>query len=235
MPQRGVIPPGWALGLLSPIPKEAGSVSITTLRPICLQNVLLKRVPATIYLILEDVEACVTPSAQKAFIQGHFIFDHMWDVRGAWEAMQQGLMVSLDFSKAYDTVHHNYFIAFFLHVGLPIPLISLLMTMFKAQFVFAMGRGVVKEVLVPPQSRVKQGDPLSPAVFVMVCSVIVHESNIPKDTRSLLCTRPPAVRSPSPRPTCALLPLVFEQLRQFGLFGGLQLNLSKSAFLTQGM
>ena len=38
-----------------------------------------------------------------------------------------------------------------------------------------------------------------------------------------------------PRPACALLPpSIFEQLRRFGLFVGLQLNLSKSAFLTKG-
>ena len=138
MLQRGAIPLGSALGLLSPIPKEAGSVSITALRPICLQNVLFKWVSATIYLMLEVV-AFVSPAAQKAFIKGRFIFDHVWDARGAWEAMPQGLMVSLDFSKAYDTVHHNYFVAFFLHVSLPIPLISMLMTMFKAQFNFRRG------------------------------------------------------------------------------------------------
>ena len=42
MLQRGAIPPGRALGLLSPIPKEAELMSTTALRPICLQNVLSK-------------------------------------------------------------------------------------------------------------------------------------------------------------------------------------------------
>ena len=93
-PARGD-PSGWALGLLSPIPKETGLVSITTLRPICLQNVLFKWVWATVYLMLEDVVAFVTPAAHKAFIKAHFIFDHVWDACEAWEAMQQGLMVSL--------------------------------------------------------------------------------------------------------------------------------------------
>ena len=61
--------------------------------------------------MLEDVVAFVTPTAQKAFIKGPLIFDQPWDALGAWEAMPQGLMVSLDFSKAYDTMHHNYFLA----------------------------------------------------------------------------------------------------------------------------
>ena len=102
-----------------------------------------------ISLIVEDIVAFVTPWAQEAFIKGRFISDHVWDARGAWEAMQQGVVVSIDFSKASTTiVHHNYFVAFFLHIGLPVSLISLLMTMFKAPFDFAVGRGVVKEVAI---------------------------------------------------------------------------------------
>ena len=68
MLQRGAIPPGWVLGLLSPIPKETGSVSITALRPICLQNVPFEWVSATVCLMLEDVVAFATPAAQKGFI-----------------------------------------------------------------------------------------------------------------------------------------------------------------------
>ena len=234
---QGSIPPDWAQGLLSPIPKEVGSISINALRPICLQNVLFKWVSASIYLMLEDIVAFVTPSAQKAFIKGRFIFDHIWDARGAWEAMRQGLVVSIDFSKAYDSVHHNYFVAFFLHIGLPVSLISLLMTMFKAQFIFAVGRGVVKDVAVSPQSGIKQGDPLSPAIFVMVCSVLVHALKaVSPHVRVLFYADDLLLYIPlPPKAVCKLLPLIFEHLHQFGIFVGLRLNLSKSAFLVKGV
>ena len=92
-------------------------MSINALRLICLRNMLFIWVSATIYLMIEDVVAFVTPPAHKAFTKGRFIFDH---ASSAWEAMQQGLVVSVDFSKAYDSVHHDYFVAFFLHIGLPI-------------------------------------------------------------------------------------------------------------------
>ena len=109
------------------------------------------------------------------------------------------------------------------------------MSMFKAQFIFAVGRGVVKNIAVPPQSGIKQGDPLSLAVFVMVCSVLIHalspHVHILFYADDLLLYIP---LPPPHRPTCALLPPIFQHLRQFGIFVGLQINLSKSAFLTKG-
>ena len=80
---KASVPQDWSLGILSPIPKEQGSVSINCLRPICLQNVLLKWLSASLYLMLEDVVAFVTPSEQKAFTKGRLIFDHIWNARGA--------------------------------------------------------------------------------------------------------------------------------------------------------
>ena len=35
------------------------------------------------------------------------------------------------------------------------------------------GRGVVQDVATSPASGIKLGDPLSPAIFVMACSVLV--------------------------------------------------------------
>ena len=37
--------------------------------------------------------------------------------------MRQGLVIGIDFAKAYDSIHHNYMAVFFLHLALTIPLI----------------------------------------------------------------------------------------------------------------
>ena len=82
--QAAMMPDGsWAEGLLAPIPKDQGSVAINALRPLCLQNVLLKWVTARLYLMMVHLVAFVTPPEQKTFIKGRFIFDHIWNVRGA--------------------------------------------------------------------------------------------------------------------------------------------------------
>ena len=47
------------------------------------------------------------------------------------------------------------------------------MSMFSEPNLFGVGSGIVKDVHVSPQSGINLGDPLSPAIFVMVCSVLV--------------------------------------------------------------
>ena len=81
--------------------------------------------------------------------------------------------MSIDFSKGFDSVHHNYFKAFFLYIGLPVPLIALILSMLTSPFIFRVGKGVVPVVQLHPKSGVPQGDQLSPALFAMVCSVLI--------------------------------------------------------------
>ena len=115
----------------------------------------------TLYLMPQELLLYATPPEQKGFMKGRFIFEHIWEARAAWTATHYGLFISIDFSKAFDSVHHNYFIAFFTHLGLPPEMISLIMNMLTSPFVFGVGTGVVREVQVTPESGVRQGDPLT--------------------------------------------------------------------------
>ena len=141
--RHGTIPTTWALYIMSPIPKEQGFISINALRPLCLQNVIFKWASATILLMMDDIVAFATPLQQKAFINGRFIFDHICNVRGALGVVDQRILISMDFSKAYESVSHNYLVAFFMYIALPPPMVSLLMAMFKSPFIFQVGLGVV--------------------------------------------------------------------------------------------
>ena len=105
--------------------------------------------------MIEDIVHFVTPHKQKAVIPGRCIFDHIWDIRVGWTAMSEGVCISINFSKLYDSVHYNYFAVFFLMIALPLPLIALLMSIFKSPFVFAAGKGMVPDVKLTPESGVR--------------------------------------------------------------------------------
>ena len=147
--------------------------------------------------------------------------------------MNQGVFLSMDFSKAYDSVFHSYLDGFFRYIALPPAMTALLISMFKAPLVFAVGRGIVPEVPLHSGSGIKQGDPLSPAIFVMVCSVLIPTlQKISPDIHVLLYADdlliyvllPPAQVIP-------LLAKVFDVIKFYGYNVGLKINLDKSAFL----
>ena len=89
----GQISERWALAILSPIPKEKGSISVEELRPLCLQNVPFKWVSMVLYLMLKDLIHFLTPPPpeQKGFMKNRFIFEHIWEARGAWDGMEEGV------------------------------------------------------------------------------------------------------------------------------------------------
>ena len=57
----GKITEKWARAILSPIPKQKGSIFVTQLRPLCLQSVLFKSVSMTLYLMLQDLLLYANP------------------------------------------------------------------------------------------------------------------------------------------------------------------------------
>ena len=61
----------WALGILNPIPKQQGSISVEHLRPLCLQSVMFKWVSMTLYLMMQDLLLFATPPPRtKRVYQG---------------------------------------------------------------------------------------------------------------------------------------------------------------------
>ena len=84
-----------------------------------------------------------TPGGHNAIAHPvkHGFIPTIFGTREAWEAMEQGLFIALDFTKAFDSGHHNYFKAHFLKISLSVPMTAVLMSMLTPPFIFRGGRG----------------------------------------------------------------------------------------------
>ena len=93
------------------MPKTAAAEAAKDMQPLVLQNVRLKWVTTVILLQLEPALQQIVPKEQKGFWAGCSMIDHILETRMIWEHTSEGTFAAIDFSKAYDLVSHNFFIA----------------------------------------------------------------------------------------------------------------------------
>ena len=63
--QGAQLPEAWTEGLVRVVPKVPGSLLVSDMRPICLQNMLIKWMTAIVLRQLEDFFAAIIPKSQK--------------------------------------------------------------------------------------------------------------------------------------------------------------------------
>ena len=93
--------------------------------------------------------------------------DHICSARGAWEAMPSGAFCAVDFRKAYDSISHDFAKAFLSLIAVPPPLAKLIIALCSAPYVFNIRGHIDRDNPIFPAAGVRQGDPLSPALFCL--------------------------------------------------------------------
>ena len=183
--------------------------------------------------MVQDALNQVTPPQQKGFLKGRFMIDHLVSARDLWVSNKEGIYVALDYSKAYDTVSHFFAESVFRYMNMPSSITAVLLSLLKAPLVFIVGGGVYMDHEVLPKSGIRQGDPLSSALFSLIAALIIPDlDKLPFTVITLMYADDVLLFIPGTlREATERLEVVIWHIRVFGQFCGLQLNMAKSKAL----
>ena len=157
----------------------------------------------------------------------------MFNAFGSWHDMGVGCFLFIDFAKAYDSATYQYASAFFTRMALPPELIRLILSLFRSPLALVINGGVCLADLIQPTSGIRQGCPLSPALFAMLVSPIIQKilNLVPNGTVLLYADDLLIIFHGLPLSCILVVGVCSEILQDFTYHVGLEVHLDKSASL----
>ena len=240
----GNLPPSHKLSYLRLIPKAGKDKSkLTNWRPITLSNCDHKII-SKLYAkrIAEKVSELIL-ERQTAYLKGRLINDNIRTLLGALKTSNieeniNGIIVSLDAKKAFDSVEHSYIIKTLRHFGLNkfVPIFETLYADLQSNILI--NGKIVKGYRI--NRGVKQGDALSCILFIMCMEPLlrnIEANNLIQEIRTLSVGTLPKALSYADDVNCIVsndpitLQEIFKEYERLTKLAGLELNAAKTEIL----
>jgi ribonuclease HI len=225
-------PPGFNHVLQFYFPKGSSLLAKDT-RPISVANSVCRIIAKLMAKAISPAAETILRLAQKGFIPGRHIGDHVEDVTRLFyskvEKKQQHFLLLLDTEKAFDSLDHGFIYKTLEKIGCP----SWFINCYSGLLTDIEGIPVVAtqtDIRIKLERGVKQGCPLSPIIFALCFDVLLHKLSrtLGHDHGDFAFADDLAISSGN----FSTLLNCLHVIKTFSRFSGLGINYKKSVFLS---
>ena len=157
-------------------------------RPIALVNVMAKLLSNVHSARLRRVIHSVIPKEQTGFVPGRSISENIIFLGDAIHYAKRNhpssIILALDFAKAYDRIQWPVMFAVLRKMAFGPKFLTTIQAMYKSRTAQLSINGELT-LPFPIQRGVLQGDPLSPALFILACSPLYKKLEGARDTHGI--------------------------------------------------
>lgn len=174
--RTGTVPAHMNHSVICLLPKQQCPDSISQFRPICLSNVVIKLVSKVIANRVKRVIGDLVGDWQSGFIPSRQAHHNVVIVQEIIHSLRhqrgkRGLVVKIDLEKAYDRVDWKFLVEVLWSVGFGSELIQVVRSCLESSSLSVLWNGESLDAF-KPERGLRQGDPLSPYLFVLCMEVL---------------------------------------------------------------
>lgn len=228
------------------IPKDQNPCSPKDFRPISLCNVTYRIISKVLANKLQPLMSSLVTKHQNAFVKGRCISDNiiltgeiLHHIKKQKRSKSFWAALKVDYFKAFDRIRWDFLIQVLHHLNFPAKWITLIQQCISTTLLQIMINGSPTDP-IKPQCGLRQGDPLSPYLFLLWLNVLSHHLQMQQNNSAIVGVK---IVQQGPRVnhlfftddsvlffkaninSCTVVKLLLDD---FALYSGLSMNSSKS-------